>query len=147
MNILNMFAVGIPLAVGLGYILFFVWLNAPLVHKTSGDWVADIWLTTNQGVGATMYRQRFDSKLMASLTCKARALGLDMILPTSYWVEDEHGKPSSRAYHFGIQSTVRCLGPLETQFFQPTWKTELPNEFMFRAARVNLRKDPADLAF
>lgn len=145
MNILNMIAVGIPFTIGLGYVLFFMWVNAPLARKSSGDWVADIWLTSYHGVGDTMYRQRFRSKLAAKLDCKLRAMGLDMILPTVYWVEGDKGQPVRLSYHFGIHHAVRRIGPLESKDFQAVWKTELPNESVFRGGLVNTLKDQAEV--
>lgn len=143
MNILSMIAVTIPLSIGLGYLLFFVWMNLPLAHKTTGQWVAEIWLTTNHGRGATMFRQRFESRLAALLVCKARALGLDMILPSSFWVEDEHGKPLRLPYYFGIHHEVRSFGHSESTSFQAVWHTELVNEESLRGDEVGTLRDPA----
>jgi hypothetical protein len=145
MSILTFIAIAVPLLVGAGYLLFFMWFNAPVLRKTSGDWVADIWLTSHHGLGVTMYRQRYQSKWAAYLDCKLRAIGLDMVLPTSYWVEDDAGKPVRLPYQFAIQQTVRNLGPLEHKDFNPCWVTELPHEAVFRGYLVTSLQDPADV--
>lgn len=112
-------------------------------------YIAEVWLVCEGGRGSTMYRQRFETKFMASLYAKLYAVVLDLHLPTHYSVLDGGGNKVQVAYDYGLRYQVRHTTVGESgSFLEPIWTTVLPGEDHFAGEPAYLhpvsRKEAAE---
>jgi len=104
-----------------------------------GEHIAEVWLTTKGGRGSTMYRQRFDTLLMAKLYVKLYAFVLELHLPTHYTVLDGKGNLVKKEHEYTINSGVRqtTVGELGA-WFDAIWTAVLPGESKFAGEAAQL---------
>jgi hypothetical protein len=139
-NVLNLSLVVIIGFFGLGILGFIWWAESTAPKaKTTGSWVAEVWIDWEICHGSTMYRQRFNTKWGAYLAVRARAFGLDFLLPSSYWDTDWSGKPVRIKHEFCIRYGVRRLSEKEQETFNTVYSTVLPGEEGCRAEHSGYR--------
>lgn len=107
-------------------------LSYPLLlspkSKSSGEWVAEVWLEWEIVRGSTMYRQRFRTKFGAWLFSKIYALFLDAYLPTGYWETTRGGTPYVEKYEFGIFYGIRKMYLGESTKFRKVFSPFMPGD-------------------
>lgn len=128
-NVLNLLLVAVVGLAGLSILAFTWWATSSYPKaKAAGEWVAEVWMDWEICSGSTLYRQRFNTKWGAYLAVRARAFGLDFLLPRTYWDTDWSGKPIQLAYEYSIHYGVRCLSEMEREGFNTVYTTVLPGE-------------------
>jgi hypothetical protein len=128
-TVLNLLVVSVIVLFCLAVIGFTWWANSSFPkRKSSGDWVAEVWLDWEICAGSTMYRQRFKTQFGAYLAVRARAFALDYLLPQVYWDTDWSGNPIRLEHEYSIRYGVRSLSAMEREAFNTVYSTVLPGE-------------------
>ena len=116
----------------IGFLAAFAFpLYAPVLfrprQRTTGDWVAEVYLNWEICRGSTMYRQRFRTKEGAARFARFHAWILDRLLPRYYFTEGwSEGSRVRNTYDFAICWGVRRLVGHETTRFSTVWATTMP---------------------
>lgn len=141
----------LAIAFGAGLLLAALYFAPVLLRPGSnrGEHIAEVWLTCQGGRGSTLYRQRFDSLLMARLYARLYAFVLDMHLPTHYAVLDGQGRKVFAQHDYGLRHGVRLTTVDEYgAWFEPVWSTALPGDPGFAGEAAGLhpvsRKEAAE---